>query len=133
MRTKYTTIEMDWPAFVAVLNRETGGDWWDRIPEFTAQDEFEPCECCDWHPLSDERAAQLNRVLGLVKSLGGPSPVVVYTHCCDELFIEWHGQEGDVRVSLDMHNRFPWSALVSSKDAEAYFIRVPKAKGPVTA
>ena len=124
---------MGWPAFVTVLNRETSGDWWDRIPEFAAKAEFEPCECCDWHPLSEERAAQLNRVLAIVKWLGGPSPVVVYTHCCDELFIEWHGQECDVRISLDMHNRFPWSALVSSKDGKTYFIHVPKVREAVPA
>lgn len=111
--------------FTEFLKQHCAGDWWDKIdlpikPNPTHGD----CEACGVHPLTEKHTAILNDILTLIKTAGGPAPTCFYTHCWEELFIEWTSENNENSIVVDINNKWGADALVRVPPRETYFIKI---------
>lgn len=116
--------EMTLADFAVFLKERCHGDWWDKVLPVTPDPEHGLCECCTWHPLTEKHASILNRIFGVVKDAGGPSPTSAYTHCWGELIIEWYSEDHQNSVILDITDKWGWDAMVWSPATPTYFVSI---------
>lgn len=111
--------------FAELLKQHCFGDWWDKVTPFSANPEWGDCECCTFHPLTEENATKLNKILSEIKALGGPAPTSVYPHCGNDIFIDWNSEDGKTNlVWMDVNNPFGMDALVRIGDNPIYFVGI---------
>jgi hypothetical protein len=109
--------------FTELLKQHCHGDWWDKVEPLKANPEWGDCEACGFHPLNEENANKLNKILNEIKALGGPSPTAVYPHCGNDIFIDWHSEDGKTNlIWMDVNNPFGSDALVRIGDNPVYFV-----------
>lgn len=110
--------------FTNLLNQHCKGDWWDKVEPFKAMPHWGDCEACAVHPLNEANAIKLNKIVDKIRSLGGPSPTSIYPHCGNDIFIEWHNEDGENFICMDVNNPFGTDALVRLGNSPTYFVKV---------
>jgi hypothetical protein len=95
------------------------GDNWATAERIEAKEGYSFCESCDQHPMSEAQAERTRQLLDKIKALGGGTPIYVYVHCEENVFIEWIEMKEDEkgwkdRMVVDFRPNKPIDVMYAS-------------------